>query len=190
MLWPKVGPGSKGARVPLAWSGARVLTMTKSYLLWGAKGVGLQVALPGWPSVHAAKAPKPQATAMHRWLEDCLCWVSRGAGCEQGAAYLLMSCADRPPAARAQKSGGGANVQTSVREILAEVDKDNDGRIDYQEFCDMMRGQVRSRASDWWLRLTWLAFWYHRLGQPDKRQIRTFREELSCMTFAELRCCM
>lgn len=39
-------------------------------------------------------------------------------------------------------------MQTSVREILAEVDKDNDGRIDYQEFCDMMRGQVRVRASE------------------------------------------
>lgn len=38
--------------------------------------------------------------------------------------------------------GGGANLAASVREILSEVDKDNDGRIDYQEFCDMMRGQV------------------------------------------------
>ena len=43
-----------------------------------------------------------------------------------------------------QKTGGGsgANLAASVREILSEVDKDNDGRIDYQEFCDMMRGQV------------------------------------------------
>lgn len=45
---------------------------------------------------------------------------------------------------RLQKTGGGggANLAASVREILSEVDKDNDGRIDYQEFCDMMRGQV------------------------------------------------
>ncbi|KAK9835373.1 hypothetical protein WJX81_005486 [Elliptochloris bilobata] len=38
---------------------------------------------------------------------------------------------------------GGGNLQTSIREILAEVDKDGDGRIDYQEFCDMMRGQTK-----------------------------------------------
>ena len=28
----------------------------------------------------------------------------------------------------------------SIKEVLEEVDKDGDGRIDYDEFCTMMRG--------------------------------------------------
>lgn len=28
----------------------------------------------------------------------------------------------------------------SIQEVLSEVDKDGDGRIDYEEFCNMMRG--------------------------------------------------
>ena len=41
-----------------------------------------------------------------------------------------------------QRTGGAGNLASSIKEILAEVDKDGDGRIDYQEFCDMMRGQA------------------------------------------------
>ena len=41
-----------------------------------------------------------------------------------------------------QRTGGANNLASSIQEILAEVDKDGDGRIDYQEFCDMMRGQA------------------------------------------------
>lgn len=41
-----------------------------------------------------------------------------------------------------QRTGGAGNLASSIQEILAEVDKDGDGRIDYQEFCDMMRGQA------------------------------------------------
>ncbi|KAL0030994.1 hypothetical protein WJX79_007525 [Trebouxia sp. C0005] len=33
----------------------------------------------------------------------------------------------------------GDNVGTEIRNILKEVDKNGDGRIDYEEFCDMMR---------------------------------------------------
>ena len=41
-----------------------------------------------------------------------------------------------------QRTGCAGNLASSIQEILAEVDKDGDGRIDYQEFCDMMRGQA------------------------------------------------
>lgn len=44
-----------------------------------------------------------------------------------------------------QRTGGAGNLASSIQEILAEVDKDGDGRIDYQEFCDMMRGQACAR---------------------------------------------
>jgi len=33
----------------------------------------------------------------------------------------------------------GDNVGVEIRNILKEVDKNGDGRIDYEEFCDMMR---------------------------------------------------
>ena len=36
-----------------------------------------------------------------------------------------------------QNVGG---TSQSIHEVLAEVDKDGDGRIDYDEFCTMMRG--------------------------------------------------
>lgn len=35
---------------------------------------------------------------------------------------------------------GVGGTQESIREVLEEVDKDGDGRIDYDEFCVMMRG--------------------------------------------------
>lgn len=33
----------------------------------------------------------------------------------------------------------GDNVGTEIKNILKEVDRNGDGRIDYEEFCDMMR---------------------------------------------------
>ena len=33
----------------------------------------------------------------------------------------------------------GANVGSEIMNILKEVDRNGDGRIDYEEFCDMMR---------------------------------------------------
>ena len=36
----------------------------------------------------------------------------------------------------------------SIREVLAEVDKDGDGRIDYDEFCIMMRGNNEAGGPD------------------------------------------
>lgn len=33
----------------------------------------------------------------------------------------------------------GANVGSEIKNILKEVDRNGDGRIDYEEFCDMMR---------------------------------------------------
>ena len=32
------------------------------------------------------------------------------------------------------------SADENIEQILAEVDKDNDGRIDYEEFCEMMVG--------------------------------------------------
>ena len=37
-------------------------------------------------------------------------------------------------------------TQESIREVLEEVDKDGDGRIDYDEFCVMMRGSDAAPA--------------------------------------------
>lgn len=40
----------------------------------------------------------------------------------------------------ALKQHGDAEViMEHIKEILEDVDKDNDGRIDYEEFCNMMR---------------------------------------------------
>lgn len=38
-----------------------------------------------------------------------------------------------------KEHGTGAALAEHIKTILAEVDKDNDGRIDYEEFCAMMR---------------------------------------------------
>lgn len=35
---------------------------------------------------------------------------------------------------------GVGGTPESIKEVLEEVDKDGDGRIDYDEFCTMMRG--------------------------------------------------
>ena len=37
----------------------------------------------------------------------------------------------------AQNVGGSSTA--AIEEILSDVDKDGDGRIDYEEFCSMMR---------------------------------------------------
>ena len=68
------------------------------------------------------------------------------------AVCLQADCGARVWPVPRQKTGGGggANLAASVREILSEVDKDNDGRIDYQEFCDMMRGQVGLPSKMYW----------------------------------------
>lgn len=52
----------------------------------------------------------------------------------------------------ALKDSGGdaADVAQHIKSILADVDKDNDGKIDYAEFCAMMRQgneEVLSAAS-------------------------------------------
>lgn len=33
----------------------------------------------------------------------------------------------------------GADTSLEIKNILKEVDRNGDGRIDYEEFCDMMR---------------------------------------------------
>ncbi|KAH6757473.1 calmodulin-domain protein kinase 9 [Perilla frutescens var. hirtella] len=33
----------------------------------------------------------------------------------------------------------GVGDQATIKEIIDEVDSDNDGRINYEEFCNMMR---------------------------------------------------
>ena len=39
----------------------------------------------------------------------------------------------------------GANVSSEIKNILKEVDRNGDGRIDYEEFCDMMRKVISLR---------------------------------------------
>ncbi|MBA0840116.1 hypothetical protein Goarm_002718, partial [Gossypium armourianum] len=34
----------------------------------------------------------------------------------------------------------GMGDEASIRAVISEVDTDNDGRINYEEFCTMMRG--------------------------------------------------
>lgn len=38
----------------------------------------------------------------------------------------------------------GANVSNEVKNVLKEVDRNGDGRIDYEEFCDMMRQVINA----------------------------------------------
>lgn len=42
------------------------------------------------------------------------------------------------PSAVLQKVAG-ADTSLEIKNILKEVDRNGDGRIDYEEFCDMMR---------------------------------------------------
>ncbi len=39
---------------------------------------------------------------------------------------------------------GVGGTAESIREVLEEVDKDGDGRIDYDEFCVIMRGNAEA----------------------------------------------
>jgi hypothetical protein len=78
-------------------------------------------------------------------------WVSRVYIDKAGRARGLTLC--RNNACALQALAGGASSPEDLKaidEIIKEVDKDNDGRIDYAEFCDMMRGQngdVLSKAA-------------------------------------------
>nr|DAD23359.1 TPA_asm: hypothetical protein HUJ06_024822 [Nelumbo nucifera] len=40
----------------------------------------------------------------------------------------------------------GMGDEASIREIISEVDTDNDGRINYEEFCTMMRSGLQQHA--------------------------------------------
>jgi len=55
----------------------------------------------------------------------------------QGCIAVLQLDTERDMSTVMQGVGG---TQESIREVLEEVDKDGDGRIDYDEFCVMMRG--------------------------------------------------
>ena len=37
------------------------------------------------------------------------------------------------------------NLDQNVEEVLKDVDKNNDGDIDYEEFCEMMRNMQSSQ---------------------------------------------
>ena len=52
----------------------------------------------------------------------------------------------------------GDNVTVEIRNILKEVDRNGDGRIDYEEFCDMMR-QVKHT-----LHFRLLPYWHATCG--------------------------
>ncbi|XP_021906163.1 calcium-dependent protein kinase 33 [Carica papaya] len=41
----------------------------------------------------------------------------------------------------------GMGDDTTIKEIISEVDIDNDGKINYEEFCTMMRGGTQQQAS-------------------------------------------
>lgn len=43
---------------------------------------------------------------------------------------------------------GVGGTPDSIKEVLEEVDKDGDGRIDYDEFCTMMRGTEAPALQD------------------------------------------
>ncbi|KAH6768813.1 calcium-dependent protein kinase 21 [Perilla frutescens var. frutescens] len=40
----------------------------------------------------------------------------------------------------------GIGDEGSIREIISEVDTDNDGRINYEEFCAMMRSGTQQQG--------------------------------------------
>ncbi|KAL6990781.1 Calcium-dependent protein kinase 33 [Sarracenia purpurea var. burkii] len=39
----------------------------------------------------------------------------------------------------------GMGDDATIREIISEVDTDNDGRINYEEFCTMMRSGTQQK---------------------------------------------
>ena len=76
-----------------------------------------------------------------------VCCRLASARLQSAQAQLHVQCSDQVSKflrvhTALQRTGGAGNLASSIQEILAEVDKDGDGRIDYQEFCDMMRGQA------------------------------------------------
>lgn len=58
---------------------------------------------------------------------------------------LIYLCIGASSGCALQKVAG-ANVSNEVKNVLKEVDRNGDGRIDYEEFCDMMR-QVGSACT-------------------------------------------
>ncbi|KAI8470620.1 MAG: kinase-like domain-containing protein [Monoraphidium minutum] len=61
-----------------------------------------------------------------------------------GSGYITV---EELEAALAQQDGDVAALAEQIKNILAEVDKDKDGRIDYEEFCVMMRGDGGAAAA-------------------------------------------
>ena len=57
-------------------------------------------------------------------------------------------CRYSPPAGCALQKVAGANVGSEIKNILKEVDRNGDGRIDYEEFCDMMRQVISAYTSN------------------------------------------